>query len=99
MISGSRYARVVRRPILLALEGAEQESKKAEARKLAEDARRALMEAEAAERKVKDLPMNFSLPATTFKRLTLALSGSNVTVCRAARNCDAKKSRNKVRFR
>lgn len=35
-----------------ALEGSEQSSKKAEALKLAESARRALMEAEAAERKV-----------------------------------------------
>ncbi len=37
---------------VIALEGSEQSLKKAEARKLAEDARKALMEAEAAERKV-----------------------------------------------
>jgi hypothetical protein len=37
---------------VFALEGSEQSLKKAEARKLAEDARKALMEAEVAERKV-----------------------------------------------
>jgi hypothetical protein len=48
--SGRRCPKIVR---IFALEGSEQISKKAEARKLAEDAKKALMEAEAAERKVK----------------------------------------------
>jgi hypothetical protein len=55
--SSRRCPRIVN---VFALEGSEQTLKKAEARKLAEDAKRALMEAEAAERKVSPItPVQF----------------------------------------